>query len=148
MQMHFIEGVSSQRRSRFGRATRSPAMFVRSHRSLCSLAPQPSASLRSVHGLAHSLCSLPRGTVEILEYVFTLLSRFTGTNAFLALTRNTPIVYQEEVGPDKQETGKKRPLKVSIGICPFVVRPRIVFSFDESSSPRQRSASCSIPTWN
>ena len=40
----------------------------------------------SVHGLAHSLRSLPRGTVEILEYVFTLLSRFTGTNAFLALT--------------------------------------------------------------
>ena len=25
---------------------------------------------RSVHGLAHSLCSLPHGTVEILEYVF------------------------------------------------------------------------------
>ena len=45
---------------------------------------------RSVHGLAHSLRSLPRGTVEILECVFTLLSRFTGTNAFLALTRNTP----------------------------------------------------------
>ena len=45
---------------------------------------------RSVHGLAHSLRSLPRETVEILEYVFTLLSRFMGTNAFLALTRNTP----------------------------------------------------------
>ena len=28
---------------------------------------------RSVHGLAHSLRSLPRGTVEILEYVFTLI---------------------------------------------------------------------------
>ena len=27
---------------------------------------------RSVHGLAHSLRSLPRGTVEILEYVFML----------------------------------------------------------------------------
>ena len=27
---------------------------------------------RSVHGLAHSLGSLPRGTVEILENVFTL----------------------------------------------------------------------------
>ena len=26
--------------------------------------------LRSVQGLAHSLCSLPHGTVEILEYVF------------------------------------------------------------------------------
>ena len=46
---------------------------------------------RSVHGLAHSLRSLPRGTVENLEYVFILLSRFTETNAFLALTRNTPL---------------------------------------------------------
>ena len=58
-------------------------MFVRSHRSL--LAPLTplirSAALRfamlaslthSVHGLAHSLRSLPRGTVEILEYVFML----------------------------------------------------------------------------
>ena len=44
---------------------------------------------RSIHGLAHSLCSLPRGTVENLEYVFTLLSRFTGTNAFFIVTRNT-----------------------------------------------------------
>ena len=72
-------GVSSQRRSRFERATRSLAKFVRSHRSLRSLAPQRSASLRSlrlrassVHGLAHSLRSLPRGMVKILEYVFTL----------------------------------------------------------------------------
>ena len=47
---------------------------------------------RYVHGLAHSLCSLPRGTVEILEYVFTLLSRFTGSNAFFIFTRNTPIL--------------------------------------------------------
>ena len=52
---------------------------------VCSLAPLTlltrSAALRfatlaslarSVHGLAHSLRSLPRGTVEILEYVFTL----------------------------------------------------------------------------
>ena len=67
-------------------------MFIRSHRSLCSLATQRSASLaRSVHGLAHSLRSLPCGTVEILEYVFILSSRFTGMNAFLALTRNTPL---------------------------------------------------------
>merc|ERR1711931_262406 len=76
-------------------------MFVRSHHSLHSLAPHRSASLRfatlaslacSVHGLAHSLCSLPRGTVEILEYVFTLLSRFTGSNAFFIFTRNTPTI--------------------------------------------------------
>ena len=39
----------------------------------------------SIHGLAHSLRSLPRGTVEIIEYVLTLLPRFTGTNAFWAL---------------------------------------------------------------
>ena len=45
---------------------------------------------RSIHGLAHSLHSLSRGTVEILEYVFTLLSRFTGTNAIVVVTRNTP----------------------------------------------------------
>ena len=81
--LHF-GGVSSQRRSHFEWATRSLATFVR------SLASQRSASLHSVHGLAHSLRSLPRGTVEILEYVFTLLSRLTVTNAFLALTRNTP----------------------------------------------------------
>ena len=45
---------------------------------------------RFVHGLAHSLRSLPRGTVEIIEYVFTLLSPSTGTNAFFLFTRNTP----------------------------------------------------------
>ena len=45
------------------------------------------------HLVARYVRSLPRGTVEILEYVFTLLSRFTGRNAFLALTRNTPWVY-------------------------------------------------------
>ena len=74
-------------------------MFVRSHHLLRSLAPQSSAALqfamlallaRSVHGLAHSLRSLPRGTVEILENVFTLLTRFTGTNVFSIFTRNTP----------------------------------------------------------
>jgi len=61
-------------------------------RSLCSFARTAhSATLaRSVHGLAHSLRSLPRRTVEILEYVFTLLSRFTGSNAFFIFTRNTP----------------------------------------------------------
>ena len=90
-------GVSSQTQSRFEHATWSLAMFVRSHRSLRLLAPQRSSSLCSlrllacsVHGLAHSLCSLPRGTVKILEYVFTLLSRFMGSNAFFIFTRNTP----------------------------------------------------------
>ena len=55
----------------------------------------PLASLysltHSVHGFAHSLRSLPRGTVEILEYVLKLGSRFTGTNAFFSFTRNTPL---------------------------------------------------------
>ena len=53
-------------------------------RYICLLAPltRSAAHARSIHGLAHSLRSLPRGTVENLEYVFTLLSRFTGTNAF------------------------------------------------------------------
>ena len=71
-------------------------------RYVCSLAPLTlSAALRFtvlallacfVHKLAHSLGSLPRGTVEILEHVFTLLSRSTGTNAFFVFTGNTPLV--------------------------------------------------------
>ena len=71
--------VSSHIKSRYKQATQSLAMFV------CSLAQLTlltrAAALRfatlaslthSVHGLARSLCSLPHGTVEILEYVFTL----------------------------------------------------------------------------
>ena len=41
---------------------------------------------RSVHGLAHSLGSLPHETFEILEYVLT---RHTEINATI-VTRNTP----------------------------------------------------------
>ena len=41
-------GVSSQRRSRFQRATRSLATFVRSHHSFRSLAPQRSAVGRAL----------------------------------------------------------------------------------------------------
>ena len=87
--------------SRFERATRSLATFVRSHRSL---APQRSAALRSaplaslarsVHGLAHSLRSLPCGTVEIHKSVFTLRSRSKETNAIVVVT---PIVLKR-VGP-------------------------------------------------
>ena len=58
--------VSSHRQSSFEQATRSLAPLT------------PSAALHfallasSFHMLAHSLCSLPRGTVEILEYVFRL----------------------------------------------------------------------------
>ena len=73
-----------------GRSLRSFARTAHSAHSLRSAPLCYARFARSVHELAHSLCSLPRGTVEILEYAFTLLSRFTGTNTFLALTRNTP----------------------------------------------------------
>jgi len=77
--------------------TRSAALqYARFVRLLRSLAPQCSAMLASlacsVHGLAHSLCSLPRGTAKIHEYVFTLLTRYTATNAFLIFTENTLLV--------------------------------------------------------
>ena len=77
----------------------SVARYVRSLAPLTSLTR--SAALRiaklaslacSVHGLAHSLRSLPRGTVEIHESVFTLRTRLAGAYAFLVFTRNTPIV--------------------------------------------------------
>ena len=78
-------------------------------RYVCSLAPLTpltpltrSAVLRfdtlaslacSVHGLAHSLPSLPHGTVEIPEYVFMLLSRYMGIKV-IVVTRNTPYVLE------------------------------------------------------
>ena len=46
----------------------------------------------SIHGLAHSLHSLPHGTVEIHESVFTLKFRLKETNAFVIVTRNTPNI--------------------------------------------------------
>ena len=85
-----------------GRSLRPLARYVRSLALLTPLTRYAAlrfntlcfatlASLaRSVQGLAHSLCSVPRGTVKILEYVFTLLSRFTGSNARFIFTRNTP----------------------------------------------------------
>ena len=45
---------------------------------------------RSIHELAHSLCPLPRGMVEIHERVFTLKTRFAGTNAFLSSLQTRP----------------------------------------------------------
>ena len=96
--VQILGGVSSQRQLRFERATRSLAMFIRSHNSL---ALQRSAALCfatlaslvcSIHRLAHLLRSLPRGTVEILEYVFPLLLHFTGSYAFFIFTRNTPLL--------------------------------------------------------
>ena len=73
-------------------------MFVHSHHSLASQRYASHASLaHSVHGVAQSLHFLPCGTVEILKYVFTLWSRFTGTNAFFIFTRNTPWVNNQIV---------------------------------------------------
>ena len=77
-----------------GRSLRSFTRTAHSAHSLCS-----ATLASSVHGLAHSLCSLPCRTVEILEYVFTLLSRFMGTNAFLVLTRNTTLVRHVAIAP-------------------------------------------------
>ena len=75
--------------NRVERATRSFATLVCSHHSF---APQRSAWLaRSVYRLAHSLHSLPRGTVEIHRYVFMLKTRFMRTIEILVFTRNTPI---------------------------------------------------------
>ena len=77
----------------------SVACYVRSLAPLTLLTR--SAALRlamlallacSIHRLAHSLRSLPRGTVEIFEYVHTLLTYYTGTNAFFIFTRNTPEI--------------------------------------------------------
>jgi len=52
----------------------------------------PASLAHSVHGLAHSLCSLPRGTVVIHRTVFMLRSRSKETNAIVAVTRNTPSI--------------------------------------------------------
>ena len=54
---------------------------------------------RSIHGLAPSLCSLPRRTVENHKSVFMLRSRSMETNAIVVVTRNTPIVDQENFIP-------------------------------------------------
>ena len=67
----------------------------------------------SIHELAHSLRSLPLGTVEILESVFTLKSRLKETSAFVVVTRNTPVV-------DKAFLGRTRVSgdKVVVGEAP------------------------------
>ena len=51
---------------------------------------------RSIHGFAHSLCSLLRGTFEIHigSWPFKLWTRSTGGNTFLVVTRNTPSVME------------------------------------------------------
>ena len=47
--------------------------------------------------LAHSLGFLPRGTVEIHEFVFTLETRLTGIIAFVIVSTNAPRD-KEDVG--------------------------------------------------
>ena len=89
----FFMGPVSTRDNRVlkGPLGRSLRSFARTAHSAHSLRSAMLASLaRSVHGLAHSLRSLPRGTVDIHESVFTLKTRFTGTIEILVVTRNTP----------------------------------------------------------
>ena len=57
-----------------GRSLRS---FARSHHSLHSLAPLASLT-RSVHGLAHSLRSLPFWTLEFLKICVHAVNAFKG----------------------------------------------------------------------
>ena len=60
---------------------------VRSVSSLASHTPLiRSAALRSIHGLAHSLRSIPLGMVEISDNVFTLFTRYKRINAIVVVT--------------------------------------------------------------
>ena len=73
--------------------------MVTSHHWFCALTQQrsaalPSASLCSIHSVAHSLCSLPSGSVEIFEYVFMHKMRFMGIISIVIFTRNTPSLLQ------------------------------------------------------
>ena len=76
-QLHILalEGVSSHRQSRFEQATRSLTPFVRSHRSLRSLAPQRSASLRSLAPFTGSLTHFAHSLMGQLKYM-NLCSRW------------------------------------------------------------------------
>ena len=81
------------RRLDFEWATRSLATFVRSTaHSVHSLSSTLPHYTRSIHGLALSLCSLSRGTIESNEYVFPLFTRSTEGIAIVVVTRNTSKV--------------------------------------------------------
>ena len=81
---------SVKRRSRLRAAWSLAMSFARAAHYTHSLCRATLALLAcSIHRLTHSLRSLPRGTVKILKNVFTLRTRFMGTNAFLIITRNT-----------------------------------------------------------
>ena len=73
-----------------GRYVRSLAPLTPLTRSAALRFATLASLARSVHGLAHSLRSFPRGTVEIHESVFMLKSRTMGTNVIFVITRNTP----------------------------------------------------------
>ena len=70
-------------------------LFARTAHLLRSAPLRYAHSTHSILGLAHSLRSLPRGTVEIHESVFMLRSRSKETNAIVVVTRNTPLVAPE-----------------------------------------------------
>ena len=72
-----------------GRSLRSFARTTYSAHLLHSNLPCYACFAHSVHGLAHSLRTLLRGTVEIHENVFKLKTRLTGINAIVVITRNT-----------------------------------------------------------
>ena len=66
----------------------------------------------SIHGLAHSLCSLSREIVETLEYVFTLKTHFTGTIEVLVVTGNTS---QSDI-PTSRDAFRCRGLKLKTSV--------------------------------
>ena len=87
-----VSGPVSTRDNRVfnGPLGRSLRSFARTALSLRSASLALFTGARSIHGLARSLRSLPRGTVEIHEYVFKLKSRFTGTIEVFVVSRDTP----------------------------------------------------------
>ena len=81
------EGLFLVVKGPLGRSLRS---FTRTAHAAHSLRSAPLRYARSIHGLAHSLRSLPRGTVEIHDSVFMLRMCSMGTNDIVVVTRNTP----------------------------------------------------------
>ena len=82
--------VSSKHRDSVARYVRSLAPLTPLTRSAAFRFAMLALLDRSVNGLAHSLRSLPRGTVENLEYVFTLLSRLRLQTRFWRLLETRP----------------------------------------------------------
>merc|ERR1712074_411491 len=110
MMKPYLGGVSSQRRSRFERATRSLVTFVRSHRSLRSLAPQRSASLCL-------LCSLTPFTGSLTHFAHSLVGRLKFLNmcscCYRVSREQTRFWRSLETRPKSETT--KRPIKCTTG---------------------------------